>query len=97
MARRSKDQNVQKAQKARDSPATIRKGIYLSALIYVEGDLAPAADFATPAKAALRDVLSDALKGDHGGLTMTLKKIEVRNDVQDEEETGGSKGSKFEF
>jgi hypothetical protein len=86
-----------KAQKAQDSPATIRKGIYLSALIYVEGDQAPATDFATPAKAALRDALSNALKGDHGGLNMTLKKIEVRNDVEDEDAGDGDKGSKFEF
>jgi hypothetical protein len=91
MTPRSKDQQAQ------DSPATIRKGIYLSALIYVEGDQAPASDFATPAKAALTDVLSKAIKGKHGGLTMTLKKIEVRNDVEDEEASDGGKESKFEF
>ena len=86
-----------KEQEAEDSPATIRKGIYLSALIYIEGDQAPASDFATPAKAALTNVLSKALKGKHGGLSMALKKIEVRNDVEDEDGSDGSKEGKFEF
>jgi hypothetical protein len=94
MLPRSKDQQAQD----KDSPAAIRKGIYLSALIYVEGDQAPASDFATPAKAALTNVLSKALKGKHGGLSMALKKIEVRNDVEDEDPgDDGGKGGKFEF
>jgi len=79
-----------------DNPATIRKGIYLSALIYVEGDYPPAQDFMAPAKAALKD----SLKGKHNGLTLTLKKVEVKNNVEDEDEGEGQaskKGDKFEF
>src|SRR5437762_8957375 len=80
------------------SPATIRKGIYLSALVYVEGDQAPASDFMGPAKAAL----ADALKGDHNGLSLTLKKVEVQNNVEDDgddssKSTGQGKRGSFEF
>jgi hypothetical protein len=76
-----------------DNPATIRKGIYISALVYIEGDQAPAADFATSAKSALKA----ALAGDHDGLTMTVKNLEVKNNVEDEQASDGGKESKFEF
>src|SRR4028118_844803 len=56
---------------------TIRKGIYLSALIYIEGAMPAPDDFITPTTTALKSVLSDALKGEHDGLTMTLKKVEI--------------------
>ncbi len=80
------------------SRATIRKGIYLSALIYIEGDLAPAANFADPATAALKTALNNALKGDHGGLTMTLKSVNVRNDIEQADAAGGGpKEGKFQF
>ncbi|HEX8228230.1 MAG TPA: hypothetical protein VF826_02830 [Chloroflexia bacterium] len=78
----------------------IRKGIYLSALIYVEGDMPAPDDFISPTTKALKSVLDGALKGEHDGLSMTLKKVEVRNDVeQEDEEEGESNGEdeKFQF
>ncbi len=78
----------------------IRKGLYLSALIYVEGDMPAPNDFISPATKALKSVLEQALKGEHEGLSMTLKKVEVQNDVeQDEEEAkdSGQEEEKFRF
>jgi hypothetical protein len=76
----------------------IRKGIYLSALIYVEGDMPAPEDFISPTTKALKSVLEGALKGEHDGLSMTLKKVEVRNDVeQDEEDEGEVREEKFQF
>ena len=76
----------------------IRKGIYLSALIYVEGDMPAPDDFISPATKVLKSVLEDALKGEHDGLSMTLKKVEVRNDIeQDEEAEGDGQEEKFQF
>ncbi len=80
-----------------ETTASIRKGIYLSALIYVEGDLAASADFTSPATSALKDALAETLKSNPGGLNMTLKKVEVQNDVaQDSAEESKSTG-KFQF
>ena len=79
-----------------EPPAKIRKGIYLSALIYVEGEQAPAENFSSTAKSALRE----ALDGEHNGLTITLKKLEAQTDVEQEEEQEESKSKgeeKFEF
>ena len=75
----------------------IRKGIYLSALIYVEGDMPAPEDFISPTTNALKSVLEDALKGEHDGLSMTLKKVEVRNDVEQDEEDEGEVQEKFQF
>ncbi len=78
----------------------IRKGIYLSALIYVEGDMPAPDDFISPTTKALKSVLDRALKGEHDGLSMTLKKVEVQNDVEqdDEEEANeGGEEEKFQF
>jgi hypothetical protein len=82
-------------------PATIRKGIYLSALIYVEGDQAPAENFNALAKAALKQRLTG--KG-VDGLQMTLKKVEEKTDVEDDGDhgepdatAGGKKEDKFDF
>jgi hypothetical protein len=79
----------------------IRKGIYLSALIYIEGDMPAPDDFISPTTKALKSVLVQALKGEHDGLNMTLKKVEVRNDIEqdDEEEAGNDSGKeeKFQF
>lgn len=77
----------------------IRKGIYLSALIYVEGEMPAPDDFIGPSTKALKSVLEAALKGEHEGLTMTLKKVEVQNDVeQDDAQDGGRGGEeKFQF
>jgi hypothetical protein len=80
---------------AEEPPAKIRKGIYLSALIYVEGEQAPAENFSATAKSAVRD----ALDGEHDGLSITLKKLEAKTDVEQEDEgKGEGKGEgKFEF
>jgi hypothetical protein len=72
----------------------IRKGIYLSALIWVEGDWPAARDFATPAKAAARDALENAFEGERDGLTLRLKKLEERTDV--EEDDGKAEGEETE-
>lgn len=83
----------------KESPTAIRKGIYLSALIYVEGAQPPAADFAALAKSALTNTLSQALQTGHDGLSMKLRKLEVQNDVEEDNEgqESGEKGGKFEF
>ena len=60
---------------------TLRKGVYLSALIYVEGERAPAQDFASEAKAELKKALADP----PGDLTITIKRLTVKNNVEDEE------------
>jgi len=78
-----------------ETPPTIRKGIYLSALIYVEADQPPAEDFTAAATSALKDAFQAALKETSSGLTMTLKKVEVRNDV--EEDKVESSEEKFQF
>jgi hypothetical protein len=81
------------------SAPAIRKGVYLSALVYVEGEQAAPEDFAATATAALKDALSDPLKTNPDGLNITLKKVEVQNDVE-QEETDGGKGvgeEKFQF
>ncbi len=113
MATRSKKPKSPKAAQSRDGqPAqspqapqpvpTIRKGIYLSTLIYLEGNQAAPDDFTALATSALKNALSSALTGDHDGLSMTLKKIEVQNDVEQDDGAGssksrGGKGEKFQF
>ena len=76
-------------------PPSIRKGIYLSALIYIEGDQPAPEDFAAWAKPALKQTLTAALEGNHNGLSMTLKKLEVQNDVEEDDENGDEE--KFQF
>ena len=85
-----------KDQKAQDSPATIRKGIYLSALIYIEGDQPPPEDFNALAKAALKDRLTGKNNPQYAGLTMTMKKVEEVTDVGEDGDSE-EKGGKFEF
>ncbi len=65
--------------------ATIKKGIYLSALVYIEGEQAAPADFATTATATLKEKLRAAFDAE-GDLEITLKKVEVRNDIEEEDE-----------
>jgi len=72
----------------------IKKGIYLSALVYIEGEQAAPADFATTAMSALKEKLRAAFDG-KGDLEMTLKKVEVRNDIEEEDEGEGEE--KFQF
>ena len=90
----------------KSAPETIRKGVYLSALIYVEGEQPPPDDFTRLATDALREALQAALEAKPSGLDMTLKGVEVQNDVEedgeDEEDksVGGSDGKahgKFQF
>jgi hypothetical protein len=97
------EQNAPEASEdAPDTPAPIRKGIYLSALIYVEG-VQPAADNFDPvAKKALKESLAAALEGDKSGLSMALKLIDVRNDIEQDddeksEKSRSGKEEKFEF
>ena len=82
------------------SPASIRKGVYLSALIYVEGDQAPAENFTALATSALKDALTSALKVGaqrrHGGLSMTLKSVDAVNDVE-QDDGQSAKSKKFQF
>src|SRR2546423_10755477 len=78
------------------TPATMRKGIYLSALIYIEGDQPPAENFNAHAKAALKDRLDGKNSPEYAGLTMTLKKVEEQTDVE-EDGKESDKGGKFEF
>jgi hypothetical protein len=83
-------------------PPVIRKGIYLSALIYIEGDQPAPEDFAALTISALKQVLNRCLQGehDHQGLSMTLKRLEVRHDIeQNGEEEEGEEGreEKFQF
>src|SRR5437763_459394 len=67
---------------APSSAPTIRKGVYLSALVYVEGDMPAPQDFMSPATSALKEALSQAFKDNPGGFSMTLKKVEVQNNVE---------------
>ncbi len=84
------------------TPPVIRKGIYLSALIYVEGDQPAPEDFAALTTSVLRRVLNRCLQGGHEGhegLTMTLKRLEVRHDIEQNGEEEGDEGreEKFQF
>jgi len=74
--------------------ATIKKGIYLSALVYIEGEQAAPADFTTAATTALKEKLHAAFDAE-GDLRITLKKVEVRNDIEEKDE--GEREEKFQF
>ena len=67
------------------APTTMRKGVYLSALIYVEGDQAPANDFTAAAKSALSDALAKCAPS---GYTITIKKAQAQNDVEQDDNAG---------
>jgi hypothetical protein len=96
---RGKSNVTQPTDKPR-KPTTIRKGIYLSALIYIEGEQPPAENFNVLAKAALKDRLAGKNSPDYAGLTMTLKKVQEQTDVEeagDGDKSNNEKGDKFEF
>jgi hypothetical protein len=76
---------AQGAAPASSNPATIRKGVYLSALIYVEGDQAPAEDFNGLTTSTLKKILGDLFSTPHDGLTFALKVVNVKNNVEDED------------
>lgn len=82
--------------KKKEEPKVIRKAIYLSALIYVEGDQPAPEDFAKLALSALEGVLTGALEGEHDGLQMALRSVEVRNDIEEDEEDKAEE-QKFQF
>ena len=75
------------------SEVIIKKGIYLSALIYIEGEQAAPANFDPVAVDALKKKLQSAFN-EEADLRMTLKKIEIQNDVEEEEAEGEEK---FQF
>ncbi len=75
----------------------IRKGIYLSALVYVEGEMPAPDDFMGPATKSLKSVLGEALKGEHSGLSMSLKKVVVRHDIEQDGEEEGVGEQKDQF
>ena len=96
------------AQASSPGPATIRKGVYLSALIYVEGDQAPADDFNSLTISTLKKGLGDYFATPHDGLTMTLKSVNVQNNAEDgsdsgdsgdsgDKKSGGKQEEKFQF
>jgi hypothetical protein len=68
----------------------MHKGVYLSALIYVEGYQAPAGNFNDLTLSALKKNLGEYFTKPRDGLTMTLKSVNVKNNVEDE-------GEKFQF
>jgi hypothetical protein len=87
-----------KAEEGHEGEQMMRKGIYLSALIFVEGEGPAARDFAGPAKAAVKDALARAFEGEHDGLTMRLKGLEARTDVEEDDGEGEQKEEEqFEF
>jgi hypothetical protein len=87
------------ANKATQKTPTIRKGIYLSALIYIEGDQPAPEDFTALTTSALKKRLASAFEGEQDGLTMSIKKVEVVNDVEEESAEDKPQGEeeKFQF
>ena len=81
-----------------DAP-TIRKGVYLSVLIYVEGEMPAPEDFTSQATGALKDALGEAFKAHPGGLSMSVKRVEVQNDVEESEsnDDADKEEEKFQF
>jgi hypothetical protein len=73
------------ANRATQKTPTIRKGIYLSALIYIEGDQPAPEDFTALAASALKKRLASAFESEQDGLAMALKKVEVVNDIEEED------------
>ncbi|HYO50890.1 MAG TPA: hypothetical protein VEW94_13650 [Chloroflexia bacterium] len=85
------------ANKATQKTHTIRKGIYLSALIYIEGDQPAPEDFAALTTSALKKRLASAFESEQDGLAMTLKKVEVVNDIEEEDAGDEFQEEKFQF
>ena len=94
------------AQGASPSDDMIRKGVYLSALVYVEGYQKPPDDFNSTTITALKKMLNDCLASPPDGLTMKLKSVDVQNDVEQDDDGGGDtksvtpskkKEEKFQF
>jgi hypothetical protein len=79
------------------SVPTIHKGVYLSALVYVEGDMPAPEDFTSTATSVLKEALGEASKSIPGGLSMSVKKVEVQNDVEQDDDNNQDKEEKFQF
>jgi hypothetical protein len=86
-----------KEAKEEAAAAPIRKGVYFAALIYVEGEQAPADNFDAPAEAAVRKALNGAFEGNYEGLELSLKRLEIENSVESDDEEPGDKKEKFSF
>ncbi len=84
-------------QEQEDAPPVIRKGIYLSVLIYIEGDQPAPDDFADLTTSTLKHVLTQAFKDDPDGLTITLKKIEPRHDIEEDDGAEAEDSNTFQF
>jgi hypothetical protein len=85
------------ANSATQKTPTIRKGVYLSALIYIEGDQPAPEDFTALTTSALKKRLASAFEGEQDGLAMTLKKVEVVNDIEEEDAEDRPQEEKFQF
>jgi hypothetical protein len=72
-------------------PLRIHKGVYLSALIYVEGSEDPSADFNSLTISALKANLNQFFAEAHDGLMMTLKNVNVENNIEE------ASKAKFQF
>ncbi|MEO8287840.1 MAG: hypothetical protein ABI670_15535 [Chloroflexota bacterium] len=74
-------------QAAVNKPAkeTMKKGIYLSALIYIEANAAPEDDFIATTRPLLKNILEEALSKPPEGYSMTLKEVNVQNDVEQDD------------
>jgi hypothetical protein len=88
----------------RQGSTPMHKGVYLSALIYIEGYQPAQEDFAALATSALKKALGACLGDLQDKMTATLKSIDVRNNAEDEEDSGEhksgagtNKDEKFQF
>lgn len=84
------------------APEVIRKGAYLNVLLYVEGEQHAPDDFTKLATATVRAALDPITSKPKDGLSITLKQIEERHDIeQDDEESPeegeGGKEERFQF
>jgi hypothetical protein len=71
---------------AGEAPATMKKGAWVVARLYVEGEDAPAHDFTETAIAAAKAVVTAGLEWATGPYKVTLKKLEVDDDPPDADE-----------
>lgn len=60
-----------------DNPATMRKAIRLQVSLWIEGEDAPAHNFAESTTQAVRDIISEG-SAKHPELKVTIKKIAER-------------------
>jgi hypothetical protein len=75
---------------AKPAPGTMKKGVYISALIYAEGYAAPTEDFNKSTIAIVKKLIGDCLDAPQDAVTLSLKSVDVQNDVeQDDGDTSG--------